>query len=61
MSAIRTGTGLISGIHFAQIVDQLTLLQRAPIARLEFRLSGFQAVDSGLKTLVAGGLRNRAS
>ncbi|MCH7685187.1 MAG: flagellar filament capping protein FliD [Planctomycetes bacterium] len=53
MSSIRTGTGLISGINFAQIVDQLTLLQRAPIVRLELRLFGFQAVDSGLKTLEA--------
>jgi flagellar hook-associated protein 2 len=53
MSSIRTGTGLISGINFSQIVDQLTLLQRAPIVRLELRLNGFQVVDSGLKTLEA--------
>ena len=53
MSSIRAGTGLISGINFAQIVDQLTLLQRAPIVRLELRLNGFQAVNSGLKTLEA--------
>ena len=53
MSSIRTGTGLISGINFAQIVDQLTLLQRAPIVRLELRLNGFRAVDSGLQALEA--------
>ena len=53
MSTIRTGTGLISGINFAQIVDQLSLLQRAPILRLELRLNGFRAVDSGLQTLEA--------
>jgi len=53
MGSIQAGTGLISGINFTQIVNQLISLQRGPILRLEQRLSGFNSVQSGLKTLEA--------
>ena len=53
MSTIRTGIGLISGINTAQIVDQLISLQRAPALRLQLRINGFSAIQTGLKTLEA--------
>lgn len=53
MGTIRAGTGLISGIDSANIVEQLISLQRAPIVRLENRVAQFQQTDAALKTLEA--------
>lgn len=53
MSIIRSGVGLVSGINSAAIVDALISLQRAPIVRLENRVSNFQSTELALKSLEA--------
>lgn len=53
MGSIRSGVGLISGIDTNSLVKQLIALQRAPIARLEERSKGLQAVNTALKALEA--------
>ncbi len=53
MSAIRTGTGLISGINTQQLIDSLITLQSAQVKRLKDRVTGFQSTQTGIKTLDA--------
>jgi len=53
MGAIRSGTGLISGINTQQLIDALITLQRAQVKRLEDRVVGFQTTQAGIKTLDA--------
>lgn len=53
MGTIRSNIGLASGINTGQLVDQLITLQRAPIVRLENRVSGFQSTDAAIKSLDA--------
>lgn len=51
MSAIRTGTGLISGLDIAGLVDSLSSLSRAPVARMEQRVQGYQTKQTGIQAL----------
>lgn len=53
MSQIKTGTGLISGIDIAGLVDALSNSQRAATARLEVRAQNFKTTETGIKTLEA--------
>ena len=53
MSTLSTGIGLISGLNTAELVDALINAQRATVRRLESRAAGFEATQTGLKTLEA--------
>jgi flagellar hook-associated protein 2 len=53
MARLSSSIGLISGINFVDIVDQLIALERRPIVRLEQRARTFLAEESALKTLEA--------
>ncbi len=53
MSGIFSGIGLVSGINFVEVVDQLISLQRRPILVLDARVQVFQAQESALSTLEA--------
>ncbi len=53
MSGLSTGVGLISGLNTAEIINALITAQRAPAARIESRIAGFQSTQTGLKTLEA--------
>jgi len=53
MSAVSIGTGLISGLNTADIVDALIGVQRRPVQLLELRSQIFQQKQTGLKTLEA--------
>lgn len=51
--AVTAGVGLISGLNFTDIVNQLIALQRAPAARMETRQASLQATQAAMKTLEA--------
>jgi flagellar hook-associated protein 2 len=53
MSAIKTTTGLVSGLDIGGLVDALINVQRAPARRLENRLTNVQTVQAGLGQLQA--------
>lgn len=53
MSSISVGTGLISGINTAELVDSLIAVQRRPVQLLELRAQVYQQKQTGLKTLEA--------
>ncbi|GAB4139222.1 MAG: hypothetical protein Tsb009_08010 [Planctomycetaceae bacterium] len=61
MGTIRSGIGLASGINTGELVQQLITLQRAPIVRLENRVTEFQITQTALKTLEANLLTLSAS
>ncbi|MCH8830057.1 MAG: hypothetical protein IID45_10825, partial [Planctomycetes bacterium] len=53
MGTIRSGTGIISGIDTAGLVNSLMLLARLPVVRLQNRVAQFQRTDTALKSLEA--------
>ncbi|MBX3452438.1 MAG: flagellar filament capping protein FliD [Planctomycetaceae bacterium] len=53
MTGLSVGTGLVSGIDFASLVDSLIAVQRAPMTRLEARKTDIQASQSALNQLQA--------
>jgi len=66
MSGISTGTGLISGINTAQIIEQLLAIEARPKQRLQQRISNIEAQQTALLDInarllnlksTAGGLR----
>lgn len=61
MSAIRTTTGLFSGIDIGGLTSQLIQVQRAPAVRLESRRDNAKKVKSGVEALEANLLGLTAS
>lgn len=51
MSTIRSTVGLNSGIDIAGITSQLISIQRAPAARMEARIAGYQGVQLGIQAV----------
>jgi flagellar hook-associated protein 2 len=53
MGSIATGVGLISGLNFREIVDQLISVDSRSLVLIQNRQKNFQSVQAGLKTLSA--------
>jgi len=63
MGQIQTNIGLISGINFGDIIDQLIALEERPKARIEQRNAVLQSQQTALQEVSAGllGLQNSAN
>lgn len=53
MGQISTGVGLISGMNFGDIVDQLMMIEAIPVKQLEARVSTAEAQQSAVTELAA--------
>ncbi len=53
MGSVRTGVGLFSGVDFTALTDSIIGAQRTPILRMEQRVAGFQATQSGFSAIEA--------
>jgi flagellar hook-associated protein 2 len=53
MATVTTGVGLISGLNFREIVDQLIAVEGQAVSRLQSRENSFKAIQASIKTLSA--------
>lgn len=53
MGSVRTGVGLFSGVDFTALTDSIIGAQRTPVIRMEQRVAGFQATQSGFSVIEA--------